>query len=57
MRINIDWQDQAGSLGLRLAQGSQMLPPAPRLFIVRLAGSSESRPVTFTGQPVTIRLS
>jgi alpha-glucosidase/alpha-D-xyloside xylohydrolase len=57
MRINIDWQDQAGSLGLRLAQGSQMLPPAPRRFIVRLAGSSESRPVTFTGQPVTIRLS
>lgn len=57
MRINMAWQDGARTLTLRLAQGSQMLPPAPRRFTVRLAGSSEGRPVTFTGQPLTIRLS
>jgi alpha-glucosidase (family GH31 glycosyl hydrolase) len=57
MRINMEWQDPSRALVLRLAQGSQILPPVPRRFSVRLAGSPESRPVTFTGQPVTIRLS
>ena len=57
MRIDLTWQDGARTLALRLAQGSQMLPPAPRVFTVRLAGTSDGRPVTFTGQPLTIRLS
>jgi alpha-glucosidase/alpha-D-xyloside xylohydrolase len=56
MRVNIDWQNQSRTLALRLAQGSQMLPPVPRQFSVRLAGPSDSRLVTFTGQPLTIRL-
>ena len=56
MRVNIDWQNQSRTLAMRLAQGSQMLPPVPRQFSVRLAGSSDSRLVTFTGQPLTIRL-
>ena len=57
MRIDLTWQDGARTLALRLAQGSQMLPPAPRVFTVRLAGTTDGRPVTFTGQPLTIRLS
>ncbi len=57
MRIDLTWQDGARTLALRLAQGSQLLPPAPRVFTVRLAGTSDGRPVTFTGQPLTIRLS
>ncbi len=57
MRIEMTWQDRARTLSLRLAQGSRMLPPGPRRFLVRLAGSADARPVTFSGQPITVRLS
>ena len=57
MRMDMAWQDQTRTLTLRLAPGARMLPPAPRRFTVRLAGSTDARSVTFSGQPVTVRLS
>ncbi|HYN07974.1 MAG TPA: TIM-barrel domain-containing protein [Vicinamibacterales bacterium] len=57
MRMEMTWQDQTRTLTLRLAPGSRMLPPAPRRFTARLAGSTDERPVTFNGRPVTVRFS
>ncbi len=56
MRIAMTWRDAARQLTLRLAPGSRMLFTSPRVFNVRLAGTSAIKPITFTGQPVSIRL-
>ena len=56
MRIAMTWRDATRRLTLRLAPGSRMLPPVSRPITVRLAGTQTTRSVTFTGQPVDVRL-
>jgi alpha-glucosidase/alpha-D-xyloside xylohydrolase len=56
MGIDLTWRDADRSLSMRLAPGSRMLSPSPRRFLARVAGSTETRSVTFHGEPVEIRL-
>ena len=58
-RVDADrdgWSDAARRLTLRLAPGSQMLPPARRNIEVRVAGEKNTRRVVFEGRPVELRL-
>jgi alpha-glucosidase/alpha-D-xyloside xylohydrolase len=52
MGIAMQWRDAQRRLTLQLAPGSRMLPPAKRAIEVRLAGSTATKPVVFTGQTV-----
>ena len=54
MGIAMQWRDAQRRLTLQLAQGSRMLPPAKRAIDVRLAGSTATKPVVFTGQTLQI---
>ena len=56
MRIVMTWQDNARRLTLRLANDSRLLPPVPRRFSVRVAGSPLATTVTFTGRTVELKL-
>jgi alpha-glucosidase/alpha-D-xyloside xylohydrolase len=56
MGIDLVWRDGVRTLSLQLSPGSRLLPPSPRTFLARVAGSTETRTVTFRGEPVAIRL-
>lgn len=56
MRVTMSWRDAARRLSLRLAPGSRMPAPVPRPIDVRVAGSSKTTPVVFTGRPVDVTL-
>jgi hypothetical protein len=56
MKIEMEWRDKDRRLSLRLASGSRMLPPAKRNFMVRIAGETAARPVTFDGRGLDVRL-
>jgi len=52
MGVQLAWNDARRSLTLHLAEGSRMLPPAPRKFEVLL--KDEKKPVVFEGKPLTV---
>jgi alpha-glucosidase (family GH31 glycosyl hydrolase) len=56
MRMAMTWRDRSRRLSLRLTPGSRMLSPNPRRFMVRVAASSETRPMSFAGRPVEARV-
>jgi alpha-glucosidase len=56
MRIALQWTDASRTLALRLAPAARMLQPAPLRMIVRVAGSTSQQSVSFTGQPLQVRL-
>jgi alpha-glucosidase/alpha-D-xyloside xylohydrolase len=56
MRVAMSWRDADRRLTLRLAPGSRMLPPASRRIDIRVAGSTKTTPVTFTGRTITVTL-
>lgn len=56
MTIAISWKDATRTLSLRLAPGSRMLPPARRTIDVRVAGSTVTRSVVFTGAVLDVKL-
>ena len=56
MRIAMRWEDNARRLTLSLAPGSRMLPPSPRPFDVRVAGSTTTKRIEFAGKTMTITL-
>jgi alpha-glucosidase/alpha-D-xyloside xylohydrolase len=56
MRIAMVWQDASRRLTLTLAPGSRMLPPSPRKFEVRVAGSSGTKAIEFSGKALTVQL-
>jgi hypothetical protein len=56
MRLAMTWKDSAGTLSIRLAPGTRMLPPLKRPLQVRVAGSKDSKSVVFEGKPVEVRL-
>jgi alpha-glucosidase (family GH31 glycosyl hydrolase) len=55
MRLAMIWNDASRTLGIALAQGSRMRPPAPRAIEVRVAGSPAAQRVTFAGEPVQVK--
>jgi alpha-glucosidase (family GH31 glycosyl hydrolase) len=56
MGVDMRWTDRERRLELRLARGSRMLTSTPRRITVRLVGAQTTRDVTFTGQPLQVRL-
>ena len=56
MRVAMSWRDKDRRLTLRLAPGSRMLPPVSRRLAIRVAGSTKTTPVTFTGRTITVTL-
>ena len=52
MAIEAYWNDRPRNLTLRLAPGSQMLPPRSRKIEVRIVSEKTVRPITFAGRPV-----
>ena len=55
MGLEMRWSDAQRRLTLALARGSRMLPPARRSIEVRVAGTTATRTVTFSGQAVDVR--
>jgi hypothetical protein len=56
MKIAMTWQDGPRRLTLRLAGESRMLPPSPRRFQARVAGTPVTKSIVFTGQSADIRM-
>ena len=56
MGLEARWLDTERRLELRLANGSKMRPPLTRRLRVRIADSSETHDVTFTGTPTSTTL-
>jgi len=56
MRLTLTWQDAQRRLSLRLAPGSQMMAPARRTIAVRVAGSTQTKSVVFSGSPVVVQM-
>jgi alpha-glucosidase/alpha-D-xyloside xylohydrolase len=55
MRAAVEWRQAERQVSLRLAEG-RMLPPARREIVVRVAGETATRTVTFEGRPVQVRM-
>jgi alpha-glucosidase/alpha-D-xyloside xylohydrolase len=56
MRTAMTWTDATRTLSIRLAPGAQMLPPAKRHIVVRLAADHSMRSLVFEGKPIELRL-
>ncbi|HEX4627836.1 MAG TPA: TIM-barrel domain-containing protein [Gemmatimonadales bacterium] len=56
MGLDVRWTDRDRRLDMRLAPGSRMRAPRERRMTVRLAGTPATREVTFSGDPVEVRL-
>jgi alpha-glucosidase (family GH31 glycosyl hydrolase) len=56
MKVQVAWQEASRRLTLQLARGSRMVPPNPRRFEVRVAGTSVTKPIVFTGQSVVVHM-
>lgn len=56
MGLRLRWRDDERTLSLSLAPGSRLLALRPRLLKARVMGQAESRALTFSGAPQTIRL-
>jgi alpha-glucosidase/alpha-D-xyloside xylohydrolase len=56
MRIALTWTDAARQLTVRLAAGSRMLAPDRRPMTVRVAGSTATKSIVFTGQPISVKM-
>jgi alpha-glucosidase/alpha-D-xyloside xylohydrolase len=56
MRLIMTWHDTSRRLSLRLAPGYKLRAPAPRRINVRVAGSSSTKTITFTGRPLEASL-
>ena len=52
MGIAIKWNDARRALELKLAPGSRMLSPSPRIIDVQLLGQKKS--TIFQGEPVSL---
>jgi alpha-glucosidase/alpha-D-xyloside xylohydrolase len=56
MRVNLAWNNSQRRLSMRLANGSKMLAPQKRGIVMRVAGESISRNVTFDGRSLEIQV-
>ena len=56
MRIEVQWDDAARKLSLRLASGARMLRGKSRTFSIEVAGSNKAITVIFRGDPLSVAL-
>lgn len=56
MRLQMSWQNAEHKLSIALAPGARMLRPSPLELQVKIAGSENTKPIAFKGDPVTIVL-
>jgi alpha-glucosidase/alpha-D-xyloside xylohydrolase len=56
MRIAMNWQNATRRLTLSLAPGSRMLAPMRRTINVRVAGTTATKSVVFSGQAVVVQM-
>lgn len=56
MWIEMGWRDAERRLTLRMARGSRLLPPARRMFEVRVAGENTKKTVVFDGNVRDVRI-
>jgi alpha-glucosidase/alpha-D-xyloside xylohydrolase len=56
MRIEMDWRNTDRRLTLRLADGSQMLPPIKRKIEIRVAGEETIHTLVFDGKLLDVRI-
>jgi alpha-glucosidase/alpha-D-xyloside xylohydrolase len=56
MGLHLEWNDAGRRLRLRLADGSRMRPPQPRLIDARLVPGKATRRLSFDGRPLDVRL-
>jgi alpha-glucosidase (family GH31 glycosyl hydrolase) len=56
MRMQMQWDDGARRLGIRLGRGSRMLRSAGIALEVRLVGSDRRKKVVFKGEPLSVAL-
>jgi alpha-glucosidase (family GH31 glycosyl hydrolase) len=56
MRIEMQWEDTARKLGIRLASGARMLSANPKTFSIKVIDSNQARMVTFKGDPLSVAL-
>jgi alpha-glucosidase (family GH31 glycosyl hydrolase) len=56
MRMLMTWRDATKRLTLSLTPGSRMVPTAQRRINVRVAGSSITKPVVFSGRSIDVQL-
>jgi alpha-glucosidase/alpha-D-xyloside xylohydrolase len=56
MKVAMSWKESTRQLSLRLAPGSRMLGPARRPIDIRVAGSSVTKRVVFTGAALDVKL-
>jgi alpha-glucosidase (family GH31 glycosyl hydrolase) len=56
MKVVMNWRDTSGRLTLDLMPGGRMLPPMRRQLVVRVAGTSRTRTVTFEGRRLVVDL-
>lgn len=55
-RIEMKWDDASRQLSVRLAPGTRMLPSTSRHLEVRVAGDQSVKHVSFTGQPLKLKV-
>jgi alpha-glucosidase/alpha-D-xyloside xylohydrolase len=56
MGWSLRWSDRARRLTIRVTPGSKMLPPLTRYIALRVAGTSRTASVRFTGRPLTVTI-
>jgi alpha-glucosidase/alpha-D-xyloside xylohydrolase len=56
MGVDLRWMEATRRLTLTRASGSRMRAPASRPISVRVAGTSATRDITFTGAPLEVRV-
>lgn len=56
MRIEMQWDDRARKLAIRLAPGARMQGANPRTLSVMAIDSNQTRTVVFHGDPLSVAL-
>jgi alpha-glucosidase/alpha-D-xyloside xylohydrolase len=56
MGLSFRWADAARRLSIQLAPGSRMRAPLTRDIVIRVAGRSETKPLSFSGRPISLIL-
>jgi alpha-glucosidase/alpha-D-xyloside xylohydrolase len=56
VRIEMQWEDTARRLAIRLASGARMLRANPITLSIKVVDSNQARTVTFKGDPLSVTL-
>jgi alpha-glucosidase/alpha-D-xyloside xylohydrolase len=56
MRIEMQWEDRARKLAIRLASGTRMVNANPKTFSIKAIDSNQTKTVVFNGDPLSVGL-